>query len=1044
MQSRSQPIIKVLFLGDPSGKTSLINQYVNQEYPINYKATIGSDFFSKDVDIDGKYVTLQIWDSAGQENYQSIPTFYRWTNCLILVYDVTNAESFENINKWKSQFELQLGLSSNSNFPILLLGNKCDLQNKAVEESTAKKYAQKNGMIFHEVSAKTREGVESAFQEIVRKFLEKSPSFDFVLPSSYIQEEKNSGKKLKLSKRQKLQVCLAGESTVGKTAILERFTLDLFMDGCQGVIHGNIWSQALTINSENVDYGYQGTFADKIWSKTLTINSEKVDLDILDMDGNEKYSSLTKIYFKGAFIVILVFDLTQRKTFEDLTSWLDDIRTFCDPNCIVQLIGNKSDLNHKRVISFEEANFFAQRNNMNYMEVSAKSGSYISEAFTYPATKSIPIWNMINNRYLIQNMICMFDYFDDIIQDNDNKMKYLKTLKDQYDALNHRQKANDNDDEENKYGDDMNNFMDKMIQNHTISLKLCKFAKYICKYKEIQGKLLELQKRIKDVDNKNKEYFKVLMDQFDALDKERNYDEPDDDLNKLQEKIQDYEDIHDMFIEFDDTLNKLIVGNEELHKFKGFAQSIKESIEELKEGDIDANQGSMPKEDRIMLLSYRLQDIQNKIRHIEEAKAIIISGKLEEFETAIKSLNSIINDKAENDFHRTLEERLKLVEENVDNQDKGIKALQDKIQEMEDKKKDDDEQCSFVNNINNKFNDLGNLILEGDKKNEEDIKTLKEKLRTFIESQNKNENKNINELRNLFDQMNEKFNDLKYKYEKLENNIHRDEETISEVQSRSEDRFLMLQDINEKIERIERGNTSFKEENSKVNESHNIDIDEMKKLLNKLNNDIKETEASNYKMHSYELENTYANTLKSLEERLNKSEINRNRQNEEINSIKDKIRDIEDKFMNNLEQNMQEKFNDLNNRIQNINNNNENDIKALKQKIESFEDLHKTNEFNNYNVKEFEVIQDKLNNSVKELQEKVNYLTNATSMLFGSDNDQDESIIIKIHYAEDEIHEDKIKSNENALNILEGKVQFIKDQIRSIEHSKLTNDTKDI
>ena len=314
-------------------------------------------------------------------------------------------------------------------------------------------------------------------------------------------------------------------------------------------------------------------------------------------------------------------------------------------------------------------------------------------------------------------------------------------------------------------------------------------------------------------------------------------------------------------------------------------------------------------------------------------------------------------------------------------------ALHDKILEMDNKIKEEDEETFRINDINSKIGDLGNMIHECDKKIEKNIKALQEKFDAFLESQHKEENKNIrqeelvkydqriNKLKNLFDQMNEKFNDLKNKYDELEYEAHQEEETNCEVQARDEDTLMKLQDINEKIERIERGNTSFKEENSKVNESHNIDIDEMKKLLNKLNNDIKETEASNYKMHSYELENTYANTLKSLEERLNKSEINRNRQNEEINSIKDKIRDIEDKFMNNLEQNMQEKFNDLNNRIQNINNNNENDIKALKQKIESFEDLHKTNEFNNYNVKEFEVIQDKLNNSVKELQEKVNYLS---------------------------------------------------------------------
>jgi Ras-related protein Rab-7A len=78
------------------GKTSLLNQFVNREFTAQYKATIGSDFSSKQLDVDGKFVTLQIWDTAGQERFQSLgPTFYRGTDCCILVYDVTRPASFE-------------------------------------------------------------------------------------------------------------------------------------------------------------------------------------------------------------------------------------------------------------------------------------------------------------------------------------------------------------------------------------------------------------------------------------------------------------------------------------------------------------------------------------------------------------------------------------------------------------------------------------------------------------------------------------------------------------------------------------------------------------------------------------------------------------------------------------------------------------------------------------------------------------------------------------------------------------------------------------
>jgi Ras-related protein Rab-7A len=193
MASRGRQMLKLLLLGDAGvGKTCLLNQFVNREFSIQYKATIGSYFSSKQLDIDGKFVTLQIWDTAGQERFQSLgPTFYRGTDCCILVYDITRPPSFENITKWRSEFSTQLGLSNADDFPFLLLGNKCDQPNKAVQASAAREFAEMNGgMIFYEVSAKTADNVQTAFEAIVRKALEKAPKDDFVLPSSVLAQEK--------------------------------------------------------------------------------------------------------------------------------------------------------------------------------------------------------------------------------------------------------------------------------------------------------------------------------------------------------------------------------------------------------------------------------------------------------------------------------------------------------------------------------------------------------------------------------------------------------------------------------------------------------------------------------------------------------------------------------------------------------------------------------------------------------------------------------------------------------------------------------------
>jgi GTPase SAR1 family protein len=84
--------------------------------------------------------------------------------------------------------------------------------------------------------------------------------------------------------------------------------------------------------------------------------------------------------------VILVFDITDRKSFDDLNSWLNDIHTLCDTNAVVQLIGNKADLKSQRVVNLAEAESFASHQHMQYLETSARVGENVKEAFVRVAT----------------------------------------------------------------------------------------------------------------------------------------------------------------------------------------------------------------------------------------------------------------------------------------------------------------------------------------------------------------------------------------------------------------------------------------------------------------------------------------------------------------------------------------------------------------------------------------------------------------------------------------------------------------------------------
>lgn len=107
-----------------------MHRYVNDKYSQQYKATIGADFLTKEVTVDGdKVATMQVWDTAGQERFQSLGVaFYRGADCCVLVYDVTNASSFENIKSWRDEFLVHANVNSPETFPFVILGNKIDAE----------------------------------------------------------------------------------------------------------------------------------------------------------------------------------------------------------------------------------------------------------------------------------------------------------------------------------------------------------------------------------------------------------------------------------------------------------------------------------------------------------------------------------------------------------------------------------------------------------------------------------------------------------------------------------------------------------------------------------------------------------------------------------------------------------------------------------------------------------------------------------------------------------------------------------------------------
>ena len=193
---------QILILGDSSvGKTSLISRYANGIFKEEYLATVGLDYYNKQDTINNLNVLVKLWDTAGQERFKSLtPNYFRNAEGVVIVFDVTNLETFENLKYWISSIKSNLG-EKNIIIPIIIIGNKIDMDDmRDINKEEADKFAKENDYKYFEASAKTGQGVDEAFREIVNQILDNSDKLEEIKEerkSIKIQEEPNNNQKKK-------------------------------------------------------------------------------------------------------------------------------------------------------------------------------------------------------------------------------------------------------------------------------------------------------------------------------------------------------------------------------------------------------------------------------------------------------------------------------------------------------------------------------------------------------------------------------------------------------------------------------------------------------------------------------------------------------------------------------------------------------------------------------------------------------------------------------------------------------------------------------
>ena len=149
----------------------MLLRFTDDSFDDHIQSTIGVDFKVKHLDVNDKRVKLTVWDTAGQERFRTLTSsYYRGAQGVVMVYDVTRHDSFQNLEQWLKEVKLY---SPNNGEGVvkLLVGNKVDLERKVPREE-AEAWARSQGMLFLEASAKTKTGIRQCFMEVVHKIME--------------------------------------------------------------------------------------------------------------------------------------------------------------------------------------------------------------------------------------------------------------------------------------------------------------------------------------------------------------------------------------------------------------------------------------------------------------------------------------------------------------------------------------------------------------------------------------------------------------------------------------------------------------------------------------------------------------------------------------------------------------------------------------------------------------------------------------------------------------------------------------------------------
>ena len=309
------PQIKLILLGDSGvGKSSIIKRYMEDSFEDNITSTLGSSFLEKTVNVKGKKVKIEVWDTAGQEEFRSVTKiFVKNSKIIILVYNVTDKNSFDGLNYWYDFIQKELG----QNVILGLAGNKTDLifEDGFDEEITSeegKEFAKKINANFALVSAKeSGKEINSLFTQCIENYLDsrknnEDTNYNIKLThdnGSFINNPKSECCIGNRKKNLKLNVVFLGCNGVGKTSIIKSIKGN---NNINNLVHTK------KISKEEIIYARGG---------------QRITVQLKDTNGDECQNETFVKAIDQCRIFFLVFNIYKIDTLYKLEDWLKKIDT---------------------------------------------------------------------------------------------------------------------------------------------------------------------------------------------------------------------------------------------------------------------------------------------------------------------------------------------------------------------------------------------------------------------------------------------------------------------------------------------------------------------------------------------------------------------------------------------------------------------------------------------------------------------------------------------------------------------------------------------